>query len=79
MGGSGSAPGFLQEVAVKPPASTEAPVPRPGTLPRNLILLRSLILHLSSLLAWALKSALEGDHETGVASALATSLDRTEP
>ena len=26
MGGSGSAPGFLQEVAVKPPASTEAPV-----------------------------------------------------
>ena len=27
--------------------------------------------------AWALTSALEGDHETGVASALATSLDRT--
>ena len=50
---------------------------RPGTLPRNLSLPRSLILHLSRLLAWALTSALEGDHETGVASALATSLART--
>ena len=37
----------------------------------------SLILHLSRLLAWALTSALEGDHETGVASAVSTSLDRT--
>ena len=27
--------------------------------------------------AWALTAALKGDHETGVASALATSLDRT--
>ena len=54
------------------------PNPTPtGTLPRNLSLPRSLILHLSGLLAWALTSALEGDHETGVASALATSLDRT--
>ena len=50
---------------------------RTGTLPRNLSLSRSLILHLSRLLAWALASVLEGDHETGVASALATSLDRT--
>ena len=49
---------------------------RTGTLPRNLSLPGSLILHLSHLLAWALTSALEGDHETGVASALATSLDR---
>ena len=52
-------------------------LPRTGTLPRNLILPRSLILLLSGLLAWALTSALAGDHETGVASALATSLDRT--
>ena len=52
-------------------------LPRTGTLPRNLSLPRSLILHLSRLLAWALSSALEGDHETGVASALATSLART--
>ena len=50
---------------------------RTGTLPRKLSLPRSLILHLSRLLAWALTSALEGDHETGVASALATSLART--
>ena len=54
------------------------PNPTPNrTLPRNLSLPRSLILHLSRLLAWALTSALEGDHETGVASALATSLART--
>ena len=52
-------------------------LPRTGTLPRNLSLPRSLILHLSRLLAWALTSALEGEHETGVASALATSLART--
>ena len=45
--------------------------------PRNLSLPRSLILHLSRRLACALTSALKGDHETGVASALATSLDRT--
>ena len=51
--------------------------PRSGTLPRKLSLPRSLILHLSCLLAWAFTSALEGDHETGVASALATSLART--
>ena len=50
---------------------------RTGTLHRNLSLPRSLILHLSRLLAWALTSALDGHHETGVASALATSLDRT--
>ena len=52
-------------------------LPRPGSLPRNLSLPRSLMLHLSRLLAWALTSALEGYHETGVASALATSLART--
>ena len=48
-----------------------------GTLSRNLSLPRSLILHLSRILAWALTSALEGDHETGVASALATYRART--
>ena len=52
-------------------------LPRTGTLPRNLSLPRSLILYLSRLLAWALTSALERDHETGVASPLATSLART--
>ena len=51
--------------------------PLSGTLARNLSLPRYLILHLSCRLAWALTSALEGDHETGVASALATSLART--
>ena len=50
---------------------------RTWTLPRNLSLPRSLILQLSRPLALALTSALEGDHETGVDSALATSLDRT--
>ena len=44
------------------------PKPKPASIPN---------LHLSRLLAWALTSALEGDHETGVASALATSLART--
>ena len=52
-------------------------LPRTGTLPRNLSLPRSLILHSSRLLAWVLTSAFEGDHDTTVASALATSLDRT--
>ena len=50
---------------------------RTGTLHRNVSLPQSLILHLSRLLEWALTLALEGDHETGVASALATSLART--
>ena len=67
----GSAPGTSWDLTLT------LPLPRTGTLPRNLSLPRSLILHLSRLLAWALTSALEGDHETGVASALATSLDRT--
>ena len=49
-------------------------VSRTGTLHRNLSLPRSLTLQLSRLLAWALISALEGDHETKVTSALATSL-----
>ena len=52
-------------------------LPRTRNLAQKLSLSRSLILHVSRLLAWALTSALEGDHETGVASALATSLDRT--
>ena len=52
-------------------------LPRTGTLSQNLSLPRSLILHLRRLLAWALTSTLEGDHQTGVASALATSLSRT--
>ena len=52
-------------------------LPRTGTLQQNLSLPRSLILQLTCLLAWALNSAIKGDHETGDASALATSLDRT--
>ena len=52
-------------------------LPRTRTIHQNLSLPRSLILHLSRLLAWAHTSALEGDHESGVASALASSLDRT--
>ena len=52
-------------------------LPRTGTLLRNLTLPRSLIRHMSRLLAWGLTSALERDHESGVATALATSLDRT--
>ena len=52
-------------------------LPRTRTLHRNLSLARSLILQLSCLLAWALTSALEEDHETTVASALAVSLDQT--
>ena len=67
----GSAPGTSWDLTLT------LTLPRTWTLPRNLSLPRSLILHLSRLLAWALTSALEGDHETGVASALATSLDRT--
>ena len=67
----GSAPGTSCDVTLT------LTLPRTGTLPPNLSLPRSLILHLSGLLAWALTSALEGDHETGVTSALATSLDRT--
>ena len=47
-----------------------------GTLQRNLRGPRTLNLHLSSPVAWALTSALKGDHETGDASALVTSLDR---
>ena len=67
----GSAPGTSWDL------TQTLTLPRTGTLPRKLSLPRSLILHLSRLLAWALTSALEVDHETGVASALATSLDRT--
>ena len=48
-----------------------------GTLYQNLTLAQNLTLHLSRLHTWALTSAHEGDHETGVASALATSQDRT--
>ena len=67
----GSAPGTSWDL------TKTLTLPRTGTLPRNLSLPRSLFLHLSRLLAWALTSSLEGDQETGVASALATSLDRT--
>ena len=67
----GSAPGTSWDLTLT------LTLPRTGTLPRNLSLPGSLILHLSRLLSWALTSALEGDHETGVASALATSLART--
>ena len=52
-------------------------LPLSGTLHQNLSMSRYLILHLSRLLTCALTSALKGDHKTGVASALATSLART--
>ena len=52
-------------------------LPRSETLHLNLSLPRSLTLQLRRLLAWALTSSLEGDHKTGVASALATSLFQT--
>ena len=68
-------------VALAPGASWDQTLtltlPRTGTLHRNLSLPRILTLHLSPLVAWALTSALEGDHKTGVTSALATSLERT--
>ena len=67
----GSAPGTSWDLTLT------LNLPRTGTLPRNLSLPRSLILHLSRLLAWALTAAHERDHEAGVASDLATSLDRT--
>ena len=67
----GSAPGASWDLTLT------LTLPRTGTLHRNLSLPRSLILHLSCLLAWALTSALEGDHDTGVALALVTSLVRT--
>ena len=67
----GSAPGTSWDITLT------LTLPRTGTLPQNLSRPRSLILHLSRLLACSLTSALEGDHETGVASALATSLART--
>ena len=44
------------------------PKPKPASIPNPAI---------DRLLAWALTSALEGDHETAVALALAVSLDRT--
>ena len=47
------------------------------TVTLHLTLSVTLTLHLTRTVAWALNSALEGDHETGVASALAMSLDRT--
>ena len=52
-------------------------LPRTWTLHRKLSLPLTLTLQLSHHLAWALTTALEGDHETGVASALVTFLDRT--
>ena len=52
-------------------------IPLTGTFHRNLSLPRTLNLHLSRLVAWALTSALKGDHGTGVASALVTSLERS--
>ena len=52
-------------------------LPQTGTLHCNLSLPRTLILQLSCLLAWAFTSALEGGHETRVASALAKSLNQT--
>ena len=69
----GSAPGISWDLTL----TLTLTLPRTGNNPRNLSLPRSLILHLSRLLAWALTSALEGDQGTGVASALATSLART--
>ena len=47
------------------------------TVTLHLTLSVTLTLHLTRTVAWALTSALKGDHETGVASAMAMSLDRT--
>ena len=60
----GSAPGASWDIILTLPLSLTR------NLHRNLSLPRSLILHLSCLLAWALTSALEGDQETGVTWAL---------
>ena len=64
------------------PLDLLGPNPNPNSSPNrdpppNLRLPRYLNLHLSRLLASALTSAFEGDHETEVALALVTSLDRT--
>ena len=67
----GSAPGASWDLTLT------LTVPRTGTLHRNLSLPRTLTLQVNRLRAWALTSALEGDHETGVDSVLATSLDQT--
>ena len=66
----GSAPGASWDL------TQTLTLPRTGTLHRNLSLPRTLTLHLSRLVAWALTSALEGDHETRVTSAQGTSMDR---
>ena len=52
-------------------------LPLIGKLDRNISLPRTITLHLSILVSCALTSALEGDHETRVASALATSLEQS--
>ena len=49
-------------------------LPLTRTLHRNLSRLRSLTLHFTRTITWVLTSALKGDHETAVASALATSV-----
>ena len=67
----GSAPGTSCELTLT------LTLPRTGTVPRNLSLPRSLVLHLNRSLPWVLTSAVEGDHESGVTLALATSLART--
>ena len=46
------------------------------TVTLHLTLSVTLTLHLTHTVPWALTSALEGDHKTGVASALAMSLDQ---
>ena len=48
-----------------------------GPLHQNISLPRNLTPHLSRLVTWTLTTALKGDCETGVTSALETSLDRT--
>ena len=52
-------------------------LPLTAALHRNVSRPRNLTLHLSCHVAWALTSAIEGDHETGVVSSLAIYLDRT--
>ena len=47
------------------------------TVTLHLTLSVTLTLHLTRTVTWALTLALKGDHETGVASAMAMSLDRT--
>ena len=67
----GSAPGASWDLTLT------LTLPRTGTLDRNLSRPGRLTLHLSRPVAWALTPGHQGHYKIRVASALATSLDRT--